>query len=87
MWRMSSSLSSPTPARSIQSPSMSFRRVTGSRERPCAGVWPLLSLHDEGDCWAMSQPVTRRKDMEGDWIERAGFGELKDELMRHKVHP
>ena len=59
---------------------------TGTREQPCEGVWPLLSLHHEGDAWAMTQTVTRRKDMEGDWIERAGFGGALKLLCRHTAY-
>ena len=40
---------------------------------------PFVSMTDPGDVWELSH-MTRRYDIEGDWIDRAGFEECKGEL-------
>ena len=45
---------------------------------------PFISLIDTGDVWELSD-LTRRYDIEGDWIERAGFQECKAELASRSV--
>eukprot|EP01043_Picozoa_sp_COSAG02_P026282 COSAG02_NODE_1509_length_12226_cov_6.533850_4_plen_595_part_00 len=45
---------------------------------------PFISLVDPGDVWELSE-LTRRYDIEGDWIQRAGFQECKAELASRGV--